>query len=453
MSIVDRPPYILRYVLVFTLVVGLFTTAKGQNAFSLKECISYGLAHHPSINVSRNNIENANQAAREALAGYLPQVNVNVNATNNLKLQTTIIPAGAFSPTEQRLSFGNKYTTSFVADASQPIYNQALLTGIKASKPNKELANLSLEQSRQNIIYNVVSSYYQVIINQRQLQLLQSNKERIQRLLKVSTLQSQMGVAKKVDTKQVQVQLNNVEAQISIAENNIDLANNSLKNAMGIFGSEEQIVLTDTARWLRQEQVSLRQPGFRFNNTIDYQLQEKQIELYDLQAKTIKAGNYPTLSLFGQYGLNGFGGNASDAFGRYFDYSAIGVRASVSLFDGFRRSAQYQQAIVQRDNARLNQTINQASQNLQFLNAGSRVQRAQATLQTNRNNLDLATEVYENTSLQYRQGVGTLSDLLNAETSYNQAQNNYIQSLIDLYISQIDIERANTTLDAYYEAL
>ncbi len=428
-------------------------SASSQTAFSLKECITYGLEHHPSMSVSRNNIENAKQASREALAGYLPQVTANVNAVNNLKLQTSVIPAGTFGPTEQRISFGNKFSTSAVVDASQPIYNKALLTGLAANKPNTELAALTLEQSRQNIIYNVANAYYQVIINQRQLQLLYSNRERIERLVKVSTLQSNMGVAKKVDTKQVQVQLNNVNAQISITENNTTLAYNTLKNAMGIFNSEEQLMLTDTARWLHMEPVIAQQNGFRFNNTIDFLVQDKQIQLYDLQAKSIRAGNYPTLSFFAQYGLNGFGSSVGDAFSRYFDYSSVGLRLSVSLFDGYRRNSQYRQAIIERDNARLNQTINQANQNLQFLNAGSRLTQSRTAIGTNRDNLNLASEVYENVSLQYKQGVGTLSDLLNAETSYNDAQNNYIQSLIDYYLSQLDVERSNTTLETYYQSL
>lgn len=428
-------------------------TAHGQSAFTLKDCISYGLEHHPSIQVSKNNISNAHQASREAIAGYLPAVNVSANAVNNLKLQTQIVPAGVFGPTEQRISFGNKYTSSVVADASQPIYNQSLLTGIKANKPNEQLAELTLEQTRQNIIYNVSTAYYQVIINQRQLQLLYGNRDRIERLLKASKLQSEMGVAKKVDTKQVQVQLNNVNAQISVAENNTELAYNTLKNAMGIFTSDTKIALTDTAKWLHKEIGTMQQPAFRFNTTVDFQLQDKQIQLYDYKAKTIRASNYPVLSLFGQYGLNSFSNNQADLFNRSFDYSSVGLRVTVSLFDGFRHNAQYREAIIQRDNARLNQTINQANQNLQFMNASSRVQRARTTLASNKDNVDLATEVYDNTSLQYRQGVGTLSDLLNAETSYSDAQNNYIQSLIDYYLSQLDVERSNTTLEDYYKAL
>lgn len=455
MSIVDRTP-IKRKAGLLGLILALFAAPVfAQTPMSLKECIDFGLKNHPSISVSRNGIENAHQASREAIAGYLPQVNVNVNATNNLKLQTNIIPANALAPNtpEQRITFGQRYTTTVAADAAQPIYNASLLTAIKANKPNIELANLTLEQSRQNVIYNVATAYYQVIINQRQLQLLRGNQERIERLLKVSRLQSEMGVAKKVDTKQVQVQLNNVNAQISVANNNVELAYNTLKNAMGIFQDGVEVSLTDTARWLNDVPVQASNETFRFNNTVDFQLQDRQIQLLDIQAKSIRANNYPVLELFGQYGLNGFGSNLNDAVSRYFDYGAVGVRLRVSLFDGFRRSAQYRQAVIERDNARLNQTVNQATQNLNFLNAGSRVNRAKTTLGVNHDNVELAAEVYENTSLQYRQGVGTLSDMLNAESSFNDAQNNYIQSLVDYYLARLDVARSNTTLEDYYNGL
>lgn len=437
------------------LLCALFSaTTQAQPALTLKQCIDYGLSNHPALSVARNNQENARQQAREAIASYLPQVNLNANLTNNLKLPTNVIPAGVFGPTEQRISFGNKYTTQAVADANQPIYNRGLLLGIRANKPNTELSNLNVEQTRQTIIYNIATAYFQILINQRQLDLLDTNRARIARLVQVSNLQAELGVAKKVDAKQVQVQLNNIDAQRSVAANAIVVAQNALNNAMGIFDQAAPPVrLTDTARWLHVAIPQAATPAFRYNQTLDYQIQDKQIELLDLQTKVIRAGNYPTLSAFAQYGYNGFGNKFNDAFKNQFEFSAVGLRFSLSLFDGFRRSAQYRQALVDRDNARLNQILSQANLNLQFQNAGTRVQRAQATLASNKANLDLASEVYENVSLQYRQGVGALSDLLNAETSFSDAQANYIQSLIDLYLSQLDIERTNSTLEQYYQGL
>lgn len=428
------------------------TAAQAQEVYTLKECIEYGLKHHPSLNVARNNRANAKQASIEAVSGYLPQVNINGDFTDNLKLQTNIIPPGPLGPTETKVTFGNKYSSTVTAQAEQALYNQALLTGIKANKPNQEIAALNEEQTKQTLIYNIASSYYQVITIQKQLELLQGNKERIEKLLKISQLQAEAGVAKKVDVKQVQVNLNNVESQLSVAQSNLQYANNSLKNAMGIF-ENVQITLSDTAKWLNYTPQVSSMPDFRFKSTIDYKLQEQQITLYDLNAKSIRAGSLPTLSAFARYGANGFGADVEKVFARQFDYSAIGLKLTWNIFSGLRRNAQYQQAIFDRDNARLNLAINTANQNLQYQNAVTQFNQAQSTLGTNKENVDLAIQVYENASLQYKEGVGTMADLLNAESSYRDAQNNYIQSLINYYLAQLDVERTNSTLNDYYTKL
>lgn len=456
MSIVDTSfnfNKMIRVAAVALIAILLGNRMQAQEVYTLKECIDYGLQHHPSLNIARNNRANAKQASIEAVSGYLPQVNVNGDFTHNLKLQTNIIPANPpLFPVETTLAFGNKYASTVTAQAEQALYNQALLTGIKANKPNQEIAALNEEQTKQTLIYNIASSYYQVITIQKQLELLQSNRARIEKLLRISQLQAEGGVAKKVDVKQVQVNLNNVESQISVAESNLQYANNSLKNSMGIF-DDVQITLSDTAKWLNYTPQISSIPEFRFRSTIDYQLQERQIQLYDLNAKSIRAGSIPTLSAFARYGANGFGGDVERVFNRQFDYSAIGLKLTWNIFSGLRRNAQYNQAIFDRDNARLNLTINTANQNLQYQNAVTQFNQAKSTLGTNKENVDLAIQVYENSSLQYKEGVGTMADLLNAESSYRDAQNNYIQSLINYYLAQLDVERTNSTLNDYYNKL
>jgi outer membrane protein len=455
MSIVDKSSKIRKYV--GTAIAGitmlLSQQVSAQNSFTLKDAIKYGLQNHPSVTVARNNVANAKQAAREATAGYLPQVNVNAEFDNNMKLQQSIIPAGGpFGPEERRLSFGNFNTSTAVVQADQPIYNQSLITGLKANKPNQEIAQLNKAQTKENIIYNISSSYFQIITLQKQLELLKSNKERMEKLLKVAQLQADAGVAKKVDVKQVRVNLNNVASQISVAENNLQVTMNSLRNAMGIY-ENVPITLTDTAKWLANKPQAKPAAGFQFDNTISYKLQSKQIELYDINAKSIQAKGLPVVSAFARYGLNGYGTHASDVLDRQLDYSAVGIKLSWNLFDGFRRNSQYHQAIIQRDNAKLNQEISQASQNLQYQNAESQYKEAQGALDVNLDNVALASQVYDNTGLQYKEGVGTLSDLLNAEQSYRDAQNNYLQSLIRYYMAQLDLERANSTLEDYFNKL
>lgn len=426
-----------------------------EQRLTLKECIDYGLKNHRSVTISRNKYLASEQKAREALAGYLPQVSVNASLDYNLKLQQNVIPAGSFpgQTEEQRITFGTKYNSTQMVQLDQKIYDQSLLTGLKANKPNTDLAALGEEQNNQDLIYKISSAYYQIIVSQKQLDLLYNNKERFEKTLRVTQLQAEQGVAKKVDVKQVQVNLNNVLAQISVTENNLKLAENTLKNNMGL-PQEQDITITDTARWLNTNPQMKLIGTFDYKQTLGYQQQKIEMSLYDINRKMIRDQAYPVLSLYGRYGANGFGSeNLGQAYSPLLDYSAIGVKLSWNLFTGFRRDAQYKQATIDWQNAKENLKLNEDLQNLQFQNAGAAVTRAQSTINTNRSNMELASEVYENATLQYKQGVATISELLNAELSYREAQNNYITSLLDFYLADLDVQKANGTLRDYYQKL
>ena len=413
---------------------------------SLKECIEYGLTHHRSVAIAENNIKNAKEQAREALAGYLPQVNVNAEFDYNLKLQQNVIPAGIFGPTEQRITFGTKYNSTQSVQLDQKIYDQSLLTGLQANKEYNKLSEMDAEKNKENLIYNISSSYYKILVAQRRLELLEHNKDQFEKILKVTQLQAEQGVIKRVDVKQVQVNLNNVLSQISVTTNDLTLARNTLKNNVGLK-QDAEITLTDTARWLNQTPAARIYDPFDYKGTIDYQQQKIQIDLYDINRKSIKNQAIPVLSMYGRYGANGFGASSvADAYKPLLDYSAVGVKLSWSLFTGFRRDAQYKQAVITMNNAMENLSLNEELQNLQFQNAGAAVTRAQSTIITNKNNMELANEVYENTTLQYSQGIANLSDLLNSELSYREAQNNYINSLLDFYLADLDVRKANGTL-------
>jgi len=437
-----------------SLSVGLMPArAQQQNPdaslrMSLKECVEYGLTHHRSVVVAQNNIEASKERAREALAGYLPQVNVNAGFDYNLKLQQSIIPAGSFpGQTEaMRVAFGTKYNSNQSVQLDQKIYDQSLLTGLQANKEYNRLSELDAVKNNEDLIYNIARSYYQILVAQRRLGLLQLNKAQFEKILRVTQLQAEQGVVKKVDVKQVQVNLNNVLSQISNTENTLILANNTLKNNMGLSLNAD-LTLTDTAKWLGHDPAPRDYGVFDYRTTVSYQQQKVQITMYDINRKSIRNQAYPVLSMYGRYGANGFSSaSIPDAYKPLLDYSAIGVKLSWSVFTGFRRSAQYKQAVIDMKNAMENLSLNEDLQTLQFQNAGAAVTQAQSTIVTNRSNMELATEVYQNTTLQYGQGIATLSDLLNAELSYREAQNNYISSLLDFYIADLDVRRANGTL-------
>lgn len=429
--------------------------AYAQESFTLKESIAYGLKHNRSITIYNNNRLQAEQKAREALSTYLPQVNVNAGLDDNLKLPVTVIPAGTFGPgtPAQKVSFGTQYNSTHSVQLDQPIYNQAAITGLKARKPNIELAALNEELNRQGVIYNIATAYYKIIITQKQLDLLEDNKERMEKTLAIAQLRAKEGVSKKIDVKQVQVNLNNTESQISVTRNSYELALNTLKFHLGKAMTEE-LLLSDTAKWLNPKTVLAGgAPGFDYKKTIDYRLNQTQLSLLDINRKNIRDGRYPTLAFYARYGANGFGNNIGAAYSSLYDFAVVGLKFNWNLFTGFRRDAQYKMADIDYKNAEENLKLSEEQQTLTYQNAGLAYNRAQSTIVTNKANMDLANEVYANVSTQHKEGIATLTDLLNAENSYQQAQNNYIQSLLDFYLAEIELKRANGTLDEYFEQL
>ena len=180
--------YINVFMAAVTLTTGAAAPAWAQqkteqtHSFTLKDCIAFGLEHHRSVVVSRNNITGAKEQAKEALSAYLPQVNVSAGFDYNVKLQQNVIPAGSFpgQTEEQRITFGTKYNSTQMIQLDQKIYDQSLLTGLKANSSNTRLAELNAEENNQNLIYNISYAYYQIIVAQKQLELLNSNKERFE---------------------------------------------------------------------------------------------------------------------------------------------------------------------------------------------------------------------------------------------------------------------------------
>lgn len=421
---------------------------------TLQSCIATGLEKHPNIAINKNKVAQAHQAKKEALSAYLPQVNAEAGLDNNIKLPVQIIPEGTFGPgtPEQEVAFGTKYSSSITGQINQTIYNQSYIQGIKAAKPNTELAELNRQKSEEEIIYDIATSYFQILVAKKQLELLESNKDRLERILNVTQLQSDVGVAKKIDVKQVQVNLNNVLSQITLIERNVRLAENTLKFNMGI-PQEYQLEIQDESRWLDTKPAPKIHTEFHLESNYDYQMLGKQIELLDIQTKVIRDQAIPSLSAFAVYGFTGFGNDVSTSFDPLRDFSMIGLKLNWSIFTGLRRDAQYKSAKIDVENAKINRSLMEQALSLQFENADAQIERAQKTIHTNESNMELAAEVYDNTTLQYREGVASLSDLLNAELAYRESQTNYITSLLDYYIADLDVEKTNGTLKTYFEKL
>lgn len=424
-----------------------------QKTWTLRECIEFGLKNHGSVRISENQKQTADQQARQALSTYLPQVNGSGTLDNNLKLQKQVIPAGVFGPEPVSVAFGTRYASVLSAQLDQTIYDQSLLVGLKANKPNIALAELNAEQTEETLIYNITQAFYQILISRTQLSLLQNNKDMYAKLVPIMQLQVDKGVVTKVELDKVKVNLNNTESSIISTENTIRQAYNSLKYSMGMQDNSADMEIAEKEVQSGQVVISNSLANFDYKQQTTYRIQQNNLLLQQIDAQRIHAGSLPKLSFYLRYGSQALNNDLGRLYGKMNDFAGMGLKLTVPIFDGFNRNSQFKQATIKINTALENLKLNEASARLQFENAKTQLSQTQLTLENNRRNIELAQTVFNTTTLQYQKGVNTLTDMLNAEQSLKEAQNTFITNLLKNYQARLDIEKANGTLRQFYKEL
>ncbi|RFZ93037.1 TolC family protein [Mucilaginibacter conchicola] len=440
---------------ILTILTLLPVLAQAQSAWSLKSCIEYGLKNNRSQAVYANEKRAADAKAKEALAGYLPSISLNGEVDNNIKPQTTVIPAGVFGPEDVRVAFTKKYNTTATAQLDQTIYDQSLITGLKANRYNKEQAVLNQQQNDEAIIYNISSAYYQIFVYHEQLDLLRANQETYRKQIEISRLQVKKGTTLQKDLDKVTVDYNNSLSQTRVAESNLTLAENQLKFEMGYpINNPIQIDSTSANNAIHISNAVLPDTSaFAVGNRVDYRLSVVNSKLLEIDEKRIKSGIFPKLTAFVRYGGVGFADNLGPSFSGMTDYSVVGLKLSFPLFDFFKRDAQYKQAKYKRLNAIENLKLDEGKYQLEYENAKTKLLKEQSNVENNHHNIDLAQSVFKVTDLQYQKGTTDLTDWLNARNSVKEAQNNYVQSLYNFILARIDMEKSAGSLKTFYSSL
>jgi len=440
-----------------------------QERWNLKDCITYGLKNNRNSTVYENEKRAADAQAKEALADYLPKISVTGSLDNNLKVQESVIPGGVFGPDPIRVAFSQKYNSNAQAQLDQTIYDQSLLTGLKASKYNKQQADVNIRKSEETIIYNIGNAYYQIYVYREQLRLLKENLGTYRRQVNISKLQVEKGITLQKDLDKVTVDYNNALSQIRIAESNLILSQNQLKYEMGYPISSvlpvDSISQQDVAaNVLGNAPGSTVKAGngiggndlavpFVVGNRADYQLSQINAKLLTIDEKRIRAGAMPKLTGYARYGAVGFGNSIGPAFKELSPFSAVGIKLSIPLFDFFRRNAQYNQAKYKSLNAAENLKLDEGKYELEYENAKTKLNNAQSNLESDSRNIGLAESVFKTTDLQYKKGVTDLTEWLNAQNSIKESQNNYLNSLFSFYQAKLDLQKASGSLKTFYTSL
>jgi outer membrane protein len=438
-------------VMICLLSVGIRGNAQ-TGELRLKDAIQYALKANQTVRKAKLDVENSKYQVDEVRASALPQISGNGSITYNPILQLTSLPGELAGQPGQPLlvAFGQKWNSSAGLSLSQTLFDQAVFTGLKAAKTTEEFYLLNAQLTEEQIIEMVANAYYQLQVQKQKIQVLDSNYKSNSRVRDVLRGQFENGLAKKIDLDRVDVGLSNIEAQRQQLRNGITQAENQLKFLMGMPIRTKIEVPEASIATIKPEVIS-GSDFLQVEDRTEMQLLRKQSQLLNYQKKATKAENYPTLGLTSNYAYQGLGNNFPVGKGvkqgvNWFDYANIGLTLKVPIFKGGATKARIKQADVsirKLDEDIANQSL---SLDLEFENAKSQLNSSIIILNNQEANARLAQGVFSNTQNNYNNGLATLTDLIDAESSLRQAQNNYSTALLDYKIAEIQLLKSKGNL-------
>jgi outer membrane protein TolC len=413
----------------------------GSYVFSLDECVKYALSNQNDVVNARLSRQSSQERIREMRGRLLPHVTVTGNFTDNLKLQTSLIPDIANDPNNKiPVQFGTKFSSALTGEATQTLFNSDYFLGLRAAKVYDELSVRDLQRTAIDTRVQVSVAYFDVLVAQEGIRIVDANLAQFGKTLKDTKARYGEGVAERIDVDRIQASFNSVETQRANLERTRDYAYDVLKYSMGM-PLNAKLELKETV----QDFTSTALPDSLNYSVLDrpeYAMQRVQVELNRLNLKSKKLEFLPTLNAFVNYGFNWFGGEFSELYKTGYGASALGLRLSWPIFAGTERIYQARQyAITLRQSENDLNYLNQQIQ-LQVRDAWTQYKNNYASFVTQQKNIELNQGVYDRVVLKYEQGVSTSLDVISADNNLKLAQNEYITALINALISKVKLDQA-----------
>jgi len=415
--------------------------------FSLADCINYAYEHQDSVKNAKLDVKNADYKVNELLGQGLPQINGSAQFQDYLQIPTTLIPNSAFSPGATgttAVKFGVTYQSSFGATLDQKIFDPTYLISLKNRNVYKELFTKSLTRTRIETTVSVTKAYYQVLVSNEQIKLLDANIEQLKQQLDQTTQQNKQGFVEKIDVDRLAFQYNSLMTNRENVTRSLVLNYELLKFQIGMPIKDELVLtdkLTDVNRDKLDEASSTTDSTF-YKNRIEYSLLQTNNHLNEIDLKRKKSMFLPTLSFFGNFSSfyqdNAFG----NLFIASYPTSYIGLRLTMPLFTGLQHYNQVREAKItlQKSQNDLENAKNAFA--LQASVAHTTYINALHSFENQKRNRDLAQEILRVSKIKYGQGVGSSIEVTQAQTAVDAADNQYIQALFDALISKVDMDKA-----------
>lgn len=409
---------------------------------TLEQALELAKRNNNELQVAVLQLENSKGALREAQAALLPTVSLSGNVTNSRSTASTLSAKQA-----QRLNPEAPDAESNTAFDSQAQLRYDLYTSgsrnaaIKQAEEQVRFQELDVERQSEEIRLSVATDYYSLQQADENVRISRSAVENSQASLRDALALERAGVGTRFDVLRSQVNLANAQQDLTNALSQQVIARRRLAVQLNLpqaanISAADPVQLAGL--WERSLEDSI---VLAYQNRPELQQQLARRNISEQRRKQALASLGPQISLVASYDLlDVFNDdvNVSDGY-------SVGVRATLNLYDGGAARARAAQA--KTDIAIQETRFAQQRNEIRF-----QVEQAYSTQLANLENVQTANAALEQAKeslrlarLRFQAGVGTQTDVINAENELTRSEGNRIRAILDYNRALTELQRFVTS--------
>lgn len=418
---------------------------------TLQECILTGIANNLSLADARIDMDKGRIGVSQNRARLLPVINGVFQLTDYLKSPvnvTTGTRLGSDFPDD--LSWQTIKSMQYNAVAgialSVPVYDKTIFAGIDVARTVEKISSLSYEKAVEDLTVQISTVYYMAQASHEQERLAGENILRMEELCGITEALYQQGVVLEVDLNRVRINLQNLKTQKNQCRT---LYNRQLNMLRFLLDMAPDAPLDVTSMPKDIEFI----PTVGLSEELpELLLTAQQKTLAEKRIKYIKAGYLPKLSLTGYVGALGY----QEKFHHFFSTNAatdnwfgniyVGLSLRIPLFEANSKKLQIKQYRYDAQQAANRMELKQKQLNENYVNAMLQLKHNIGVFRTQMENRRQAEDVLDITEEQYKEGVASMTDLLQDEMQMRTAQTACVQAICECRLAQLDLLRLSGNL-------
>lgn len=439
----------MKQLLVIFTSLCVLVPVKAQDVLTLEECLRLGIENNLSLESSRNEIRKGEHTLSENRAKLLPQINAVAGFNDNFNPPVSVTDGSAYG-NPYNVTKTLQYNASAGIQLQMPLYNQTVYTAVDIARTMNELNRLSYEKAREDLILQISKMYYLSQNTAEQIALIKENISRLNELSNITQAFYDNGMAMEVDVKRVNINLENQRVQYDNAQSMLTQQLNLLKYVID-YPADKEIALTPVDT---ENAISVSLTGLD-NNQYELQLLQSKQKLAEQQRKMIGQGYIPSLSLTGSWMYSAYTDKAKNWFhsgpsNHWYNSSGIGLTLRIPIFDGLDKRVKMKKAKIEIENAKLSYENALKNMQTQYLNATNELMNSQRNFRKQKDNYLLAEDVYQVTTDRYREGIASMTEVLQDEMRMSEAQNNYINAHYNYQVTNLSLLKLTGQLETLF---